>query len=210
VAAWALVQRGVRVVLLETGPRYQPLTYGSHEQDFEITPSPFRAVSMQEGRRSYDTEPGEPLDPDFAHLASDSFTLMAGPPLTHRNDFRWERALGVGGSTLHYSGEAHRFPPHAFRMRSQRGVAADWPLGYDDLAPYYDRVEKLVGVAGEPGNPFKASRGPFPNPAHPLSAASRHFEPAAKRLGWQLLPNTLAALSRPRPDPSLLPSKVGD
>jgi choline dehydrogenase-like flavoprotein len=106
----------------------------------------------------------------------------------------------VGGSTLHYQGEAHRFPAHAFRMRSERGVAEDWPLTYDDLAPYYERVERLLGVAGDPGNPFKPPRGPYPYPAHPLAEASRRVGEGARSLGWQHLPNSLAALPVERPE----------
>ena len=75
--------------------------------------------------------------------------------------------LGVGGTTLHYQGEAHRFTPAAFRTRSVHGFGVDWPVGHDELVPYYERVEHLLGVAGDPGNPFKAPRGPFPTPAHP-------------------------------------------
>ncbi len=198
VAAWALVQRGVRVLLLESGPRYDPARYTTHEQDVDILSAPFRRFT-REAEPSYRSGPGQELDPDFAQLASDSISMLAGPASGRRQAFQWWRALGVGGSTLHFSGEAQRFAPHAFRMRSRHGVAADWPLDYAELEPYYARIEELIGVAGQPGNPFKAPRGPFPQPAHPLSASSLHLQGAARRLGWQLLPNSLAALSRPRP-----------
>ena len=118
VAAWALVQRGVRVLLLETGPRFDPATYATHAQDWEVTPSAFAAVTRDEKRRSYESAPGQPLDPEFAHLASRTPTIFSGPAPAQRRPFRYERALGVGGTTLHYQGESHRFPAHAFRMRS--------------------------------------------------------------------------------------------
>jgi choline dehydrogenase-like flavoprotein len=198
VAAWALTARGVRVRLLETGPRFDPSQFRTHDQDWEVVPSPLDEVTLAPERHSYESAPGELLDPDFAHLASHTPTLVSRT-FERRLPFLWSRSIGVGGTTLHYQGEAHRFPAHAFRMRSERGVAADWPLEYDELAPYYERVERLLDVAGEPGNPFKPERDAFPHPAHPLSMASRHVAEGARRLGWQQLPNTLAVLQEPRP-----------
>jgi len=199
VAAWALVRQGVRVRLLETGPRFDSARYATHDQAWELDPSRFDAVALDPERRSYESAPGEALDPDFNHLGSRTLTLIPGN-LSKRLPFVWSRVLGVGGSTLHYQGEAHRFPAHTFRMKTERGVAADWPIRYDELAPYYERVERLLDVAGDPGNPFKPERGSFPHPAHPRSAASLHLAEGARRLGWQSLPNTLAVLRKPRPD----------
>jgi choline dehydrogenase-like flavoprotein len=199
VAAWALVRRGVRVLLLEAGPRFDPSSYGTHEPDWELRPSPIAAVAGEPERRSYESAPGEPLDPGFAQLASRSPTTYAAPPPERRRSFYYSRGIGVGGSTLHYEGEAHRFPSHSFRMRSQRGVAEDWPLGYRELAPYYQRVEELLGVAGDPDNLFKPPRGPYSYPAHPFSPASRRLAEGARRLGWRALPNPVAILPSPRP-----------
>jgi choline dehydrogenase-like flavoprotein len=199
VAAWALVKRGVRVLLLETGPRFEPAHFGTHDPSRELTAPPLAAVAQDPARRSYASAPGQPLDPAFAHLTTRTPTVFCDPVAPVRRPFVYSRALGVGGSTLHYQGEAHRFPAHAFRMRSERGVAADWPVSYQELVPYYERIEQLLGVAGDPGNPFKPARGPFPYRAHPLSAASLRIGEAARKLGWQHLPNSLAALPKPRP-----------
>lgn len=199
VAAWALVQRGVSVLLLETGPRLDPAQYATHAQDWEAQPSAFERVSEAPERRSYESAPGQPLDPAFAQLRSRTLSIATPHADSRRRSFTWSRAMGVGGSTLHYQGEAHRFPAHAFRMRTLRGVAADWPIGYEDLAPHYERIERLLGVAGEPENPFKPKRGPYPQPAHPLSALSEWVGAGARRLGWHPLPNSLAVLSRSAP-----------
>ncbi|MDJ0867049.1 MAG: GMC family oxidoreductase [Myxococcota bacterium] len=198
IAAWALVHRGLRVRLLETGPRFDPSSYRSHDPDWELRPLVLEEGAQDPARQSYESAPGEPLDAAYAHLRSQSFTAMLGD-LERRLPFVWSRVLGVGGSTLHYQGEAHRFPAHAFRMRSELGVAEDWPVDYEELAPYYERVERLLDVAGDAGNPFKPAHGAFPHPAHPLSPASRHVGEAARRLGWQLLPNTLAVLRKSVP-----------
>jgi choline dehydrogenase-like flavoprotein len=200
VAAWALVRKGARVLLLETGPRIAPSEFATHSPDWEITSSPMERITQDRSRRSYMGFPGESLDAEFEHLMSDSPTMFAERPPRRRRHFHYARAIGVGGSTLHYQGEAHRFPAHAFRMRSQHGVAADWPITYEELAPYYARIEELLGVAGDPRNPFKPEREAYPYRAHPLSAASQRVAAGAQRLGWQSLANPVAILPQPRRD----------
>ena len=97
----------------------------------------------------------------------------------------------VGGGTVSYGAQAWRFMPQDFRMRSTYGTVAgstldDWPIGYDDLEPFYEKAEYEIGVSGdvEP-NPFKGPRRrPLPMP--PLEPKSREYEilkPAALRLG---------------------------
>jgi len=200
IAAWALVRRGVRVLLLETGPRFTPSEYATHAPDWEMRSSPMLTVTEDPKRASYEVANVEHLDPAFANLLSSSPTSFASQPKHYRHPFHYSHALGIGGSTLHYQGEAHRFPAHAFRMYSERGVAADWPLSYEDLAPYYERIEQLLGVAGDPNNPFKPARGPYPYPAHVLSAASLRIAAGATRLGWQSLANPVAILPQARPN----------
>ena len=198
VASWALTARGLRVLLLEAGPRIGPSEQGTHRQDWELAGSIVGGAADDPRHRCYESAPGKTLDPRYQHLHSRTPTSFARRAF-ERRPFHYARALGVGGSTLHYQGEAHRFPAHAFRMRSNFGVAEDWPLDHEELAPYYERIEELLGVAGDPRNPFKPPRGPYPYPAHPLSAASRRVSLAARQLGWELLPNPVAILPRPRP-----------
>ncbi len=200
VAAWGLVLKGAKVLLLETGPRFTVEDYATHAPDWETTPSAFRAVSEAPGQKSYTSVRGNQLDPDFEHLTSQSPTMFARKSKRGRRPFIYAHAKGVGGSTLHYQGEAHRFPPHSFRMQSERGVAADWPLTYEELAPYYERIEQVLGVAGDPHNPFKSPRAPYPYPAHPLSAGSQRIAQGAGKLGWQALPNPVAIIPSPRGD----------
>ena len=80
------------------------------------------------------------------------------------------RSKGVGGSTLHWGGRVSRFAPKDFEMRSRYGVASDWPIGYEDLRPYYVEAERELGVAGADDNPFMPEREePFPMEAFPPS-----------------------------------------
>lgn len=56
---------------------------------------------------------------------------------------------GVGGSMVHYAGYTPRFHPSDFHTLSADGVGADWPISYDDLRPYYERIEAELPVAGQ-------------------------------------------------------------
>lgn len=113
----------------------------------------------------------------------------------------------VGGGTSHWDGKVPRFFKMDFEMRSRFGPVegadlADWPLSYDELAPYYDRVEALLGVAGdlERTPPFvlaESPRGPYDMPPNPPMYAARVFEEAARQLGYQVHPFPETINSRP-------------
>jgi len=196
-AAMSLAEAGMRVLLLERGRRFDPRRdFPMNHPDWELRPRAFRDTEAPPGDVSLVREEGAPLDPRYAHLRSSSLPGEVLKSGSRRAPFRYDRVLGLGGTTLHYQGEAHRFPDHAFRPASLYGLGVDWPLSYADLAPYYDRAEHLLGVAGDPANPFKSPRGPFPTPAHRLSYASQRIATGAAKLGWALLPNSLALPTR--------------
>lgn len=107
-------------------------------------------------------------------------------------------ASGVGSGTVVYGGMAWRFHPDDFRMASRYGVPegsslADWPIGYDDLAPYYDRAEWEIGVAGlGSGNVHQGPRQRgYPMPPVPGREAHRLLSAGAERLGFDTFPPPL-------------------
>ncbi len=57
---------------------------------------------------------------------------------------------GVGGSTVHYAAFTPRFHPSDFRVKTLDGVAADWPLSYEEIEPYYELMEREYPVSGRP------------------------------------------------------------
>ncbi len=178
--ALQLCEAGFKVALLERGPRYQPETdYVLNFTDWDLRTDPLETALKQETT----------IDQS-----------RSGDNPSQRGAFRYHRVQGVGGSTLHYQGEAHRLPEFAFRNASEFGWGVDWPISYQDLAPYYQRAEQLLGVAGEAGNPFKAEREAFPCPPHPLTQRSQILRKAAQQAGMLLLPNTLALPSKPQGD----------
>ncbi len=91
---------------------------------------------------------------------------------------------GVGGGTQHFTGVALRLHPSDFRVKSEDGVADDWPVTYDDLAPYYEKIEYETAVSGPKDWPWGGPRGPFRYPErNPVSANAEVFMLGCERLG---------------------------
>ncbi len=170
-AAWYLAEAGHDVVMLDTGPRF---TYPDME----------RYARLQRG--------GDPWP--WYREERDHYEDNARPSLgLNRN-----RIKAVGGTTLHWNGNAQRLQPGDFRMQSAHGVAVDWPLDYEEIEPWYMEAERQLGVSGgdAPGHPPRS--GPFPLPAFDISYAEREFiVPAFEALGLPIGANTVAINSRP-------------
>ena len=103
---------------------------------------------------------------------------------------------GVGGGTIVYAAQWQRNMPSDFRVRTLDGVADDWPLTYEDLEPYYVRVERDFGISGLAGDPaFPPGEGP-PLPPVPLGPAGKRVARAHNELGWHWWPAPLAIATR--------------
>ncbi len=168
-----LTARGRRVVVLEAGPAATPLD---------------------------GDEVGNIVDRRLLHAEPEVLALAGGPPQVGA----WlARNRGVGGP-LAWSGFAYRFHPSDFRVASASGVpdgssVADWPIGYDELAPWYDRAEQVLGVGGILGeNPYEAPRASsYAEPPVERSRGSDRLAHAAKALGWHPYHPPAAVLTRP-------------
>ena len=110
---------------------------------------------------------------------------------------KYHHVRGIGGTTLHFTGESHRLHPGAMKMKSRFGVAADWPIDYAELEPFYTRAEELIGVAGPASQGARWRSRAFPLPPHPLSYAARTLGRGAAVLGLDWQANSRAALSLP-------------
>ncbi len=91
---------------------------------------------------------------------------------------------GVGGSMIHYAGFTPRFHPSDFDVRSRDGVAADWPIGYEDLKPHYERLERELPVAGELW-PWGDPHG-YPHAPHPVAGGALRAMAGARKLGIEM------------------------
>jgi choline dehydrogenase-like flavoprotein len=195
-AAWRLTTRGARVILLEAGRHYQPdRDYPQDSDDFEARPFPYDSRFDEAGRPRYTFGAEQEVGPEWDRYRSWNAGQGRYTPGGYRRYLEYAHVRGVGGSTLHYQGEAHRLHPDSLRMRTLFGAGADWPISHGELARYYDVAEGLIGVAGPDGSALRPR--PAVLPAHPLSYASRRLSPAFAAVGTTLIPNHLAILSRP-------------
>src|SRR2546421_5171626 len=116
---------------------------------------------------------------------------------------------GVGGSVIHWGGALRRCHPHHFKylthVHEKYGEKAlpdghmlvDWPLGYDDLEPYYTQLEYLIGVAGNEDNPFISRSKPYPLPPLRPFRKSEIFRKATLAMGLHPYPTPVAVNSEP-------------
>lgn len=194
--AWRLAQHQLRVLVLDAGPRFDPVSdYRLHQPDWEL-----RAFPEKDGSKgSYSF--GELQRLEFEHDDLRSWNRVIGHlNKTNQREISgpgYHHVRGIGGSTLHFTGEAHRMHPASMRMRSDYGVAADWPLNYAELEPYYLVAERLIGVAGLDDAGVRWRSAPYPLPPHRLCKASSRLVTAGSKLGMHWTANARAALSLP-------------
>src|SRR5258708_36053119 len=156
-AAKILTEGGLSVALLEAGPQVYP------EKDFKMLMWPYELPHRGAGVGGAAHENfGEVLAP------SGSWDIAGEPdPSAPGADFQWFRSRIVGGRTNHWGRIALRFAPVDFRSYTRDSLGADWPISYEDLAPYYDKVESYIGVFGTKENVSSAPAGLFPPPPNP-------------------------------------------
>lgn len=189
-AAHILTQAGHKVLMLEAGRDYDPKTETPmFEQAHQ---APLRGTST--------------VDKDFGFYDAtvDGGWTVPGEPYTKAQgtDFLWWRARMLGGRTNHWGRLSLRFNPGDFKGYSKDGHGVDWPVDYDEMAPWYDKAEKLVGVAGNnPGiedlpDSSPGALQPPPKPRVPELLLMA----AGKKLDIPVIPMRRAVLTRPIDD----------
>ncbi|HKW68323.1 MAG TPA: FAD-binding protein, partial [Terriglobales bacterium] len=145
-AAKVLTEGGLNVVLLEAGPPLVPA------KDFKEHMWPYDLPHRGEGVGGKHRSGLESVGDEF--LAPNGFWSIEGEPYTTApgSTFYWFRSRIVGGRTNHWGRIALRFAPVDFKARSHDGMGDDWPISYEDVAPYYDKVESYIGVFGSKEN----------------------------------------------------------
>jgi choline dehydrogenase-like flavoprotein len=186
-AAKVLAEGGLNVVMLEAGPRLEPYRdFKEHVWPYDL---PHRGAGIGgKGRLEFNSE----------FLAPNGFWEIDGEPYTTApgSSFRWFRSRIEGGRTNHWGRIALRFGPADFRPHSTDGMGDDWPIGYDDLAPYYDKVEAYIGVFGSKENVPNAPDGVFLPPPKPRCTETI-VKKACDKLNITCIPSRLAILTKP-------------
>ena len=109
---------------------------------------------------------------------------------------------GVGGSTLHFGAYTPRAQPGDLRINSDFGMGEDWPFDYAELQPYYEQVEKFLGICGPENYPWAAeSKRGYPLPPPPLNSPARLMQRGCKKTGVRTTAAPMATLSQPYSQP---------
>jgi gluconate 2-dehydrogenase alpha chain len=206
--AEALTAQGLRVVALERGSMLRTAT--------DFAP----AIQMDElrfqQRHGLMVQPRQSTQTFRYHSKADALPM--------RDIGAWQIGTGVGGSATHWAGQAFRLMKDEFSLRShftdrygakifpQDMTSQDWAVTYDELEPFYDRYEKLLGVSGQAGNlrgqiipggnPLEGPRSDhYPNPALLRMKSTELFDATATSLGLHPYPCAAAQASRPYTNP---------
>jgi choline dehydrogenase-like flavoprotein len=135
IAAKVLAEAGAEVALLEAGPMWDTAT--------ESRMLEWTYDSPRRGARTKHRDFGE-------FTATHGGWTLEGEPYTQApgTRFDWFRSRVLGGRTNHWGRISLRFGPRDFKSRSHDGLGDDWPISYEDIAPYYDKIDRLIGIHG--------------------------------------------------------------
>jgi choline dehydrogenase-like flavoprotein len=184
-AAKVLTEAGADVVMLEAGPMWDPVK-DSYMFKWNYD-SPRRGASIP-------TQQFGEFDAAFGGWTLDGEPYTSAPGQT----FDWFRSRMLGGRTNHWGRISLRFGPDDFRRKSLDGLGDDWPITYDDIKPYYDEIDKLIGVFGTnlgarfPNEPD----GLFLPPPQPR-CYELLIKQAAEKLDVPVVPSRLSILTKP-------------
>lgn len=182
-AAYALTKAGANVVLLEAGPYWNAVADGAmlewpYASPWRGAPTPSHQFGEFDACIGGWSIPGEP------------YTVAPG------QRFDWWRARMLGGRTNHWGRISLRFGPNDFRRKSIDGLGDDWPINYEDVKPFYDAVDRLVGVFGSTEGLPNDPDGVFLPPPRPR-CYELLMKRACDRLGVRCIPSRLSILTRP-------------
>jgi choline dehydrogenase-like flavoprotein len=187
--AYTLSMEGVKVLMLEAGRKYVP----EQETPMFQTPdqAPLRGASTPEKVFGF-----------YDATIDGGWTVPGEPYVQSTNDphgrFAWWRSRMLGGRTNHWGRISLRNGPYDFRPHSRDGLGFDWPISYEDMEPYYDKVERLIGVYGTSegleNTPNSAPGCLLPPPA-PL-VSDYLVQQRARRLGIPIVPGHRAVLTQ--------------
>ena len=173
IVTYYLAEAGLNVVCLEQGSWVNPSDYAGNKPEWELL------IQKQWSH-----------DPNQRSLPSDY-------PLNVDDSDMWPSMYNaVGGSSIYFGAEWPRLMPSDFRVRTLDGVADDWPITYEELAPYYTEIDEFIGVSGVGGDPAYPDGLDYPLPPLPIGKAGVRAAQAANKLGWHWWPGTNAIPSQ--------------
>jgi choline dehydrogenase-like flavoprotein len=181
-AAYILSKAGLKVCLLEAGPMFDPAKDSNQMKN--PWDSPRRGASTK-------FRPFGDFDGSYWGWEID------GEPYTKAEGTSWDwwRSRMLGGRTNHWGRISLRFGPKDFKRHSIDGLGDDWPIGYEDIKPYYDRIDKLIGVFGTNEGLPNDPDGIFLPPPKPR-LHELFIKNAATKVGVPVIPSRLSILTQ--------------
>jgi choline dehydrogenase-like flavoprotein len=163
----------------------------------------FAAVLAEAGKSVLVLDPGPAWKTDdlYSSLIWSRRLRWGGPAVesTGANAFGagFNTGWGIGGAALHHYGTWPRLMPSDFTMKSDHGKGLDWPFGYDELRPYYDRIQEEVGISGDAkAEVWRPEGAPYPLPPLQQFAQARLLQKGFNALGMKTAPSPMAILSQ--------------
>lgn len=179
-AAKELTERGLRVLMIERGSEVV------HGQDYKtehvpVQDMPYRLLGDQ--RRNSAEQPIQSQQRIFNEACAPFFINDRENPYTTEpgTSFLWYRGAQLGGKSLTWGRQSYRMAPRHFEENARDGHGVDWPIRYEDLAPWYDHVERFIGVSGTAANHPMLPDGIFQK-AMPMNAVETDLSERLARL----------------------------
>lgn len=178
-----LANAGLKVALLEAGPFYDPKDPETSTQLKWPWESPRRGASSTRAFGDFDQSWGD--------------WQVEGEPYTTKDDtkFMWWRSRMLGGRTNHWGRISLRFGPIDFKHKDVDGLGENWPIGYEDIKPYYDKLDKMIGVFGSNEGRYNDPDGFF-LPAPKPRLHEMYYINGARKTGVPAIPNRLSILTK--------------
>ncbi|MBK7330000.1 MAG: GMC family oxidoreductase [Dehalococcoidia bacterium] len=170
--AWSMAETGTSILCLEQGPWMHQKDYPTNHLDWESRAMGPFATSPNVRNLPYDY----PVNEEQSDIS----------PLMYN---------AVGGSTILWAAHFPRLQPCDFRVKSDDGVAADWPVDYAALEPYFAVNDRMMGIAGLAGDPNYPYHEP-PLPPLPLGRGGNLMAEGFEKLGWHWWPSESAIITR--------------
>lgn len=198
--AYTLTMEGLKVLILEAGRAF--------DVQSEVAMLQFPSQAPLRGEKTPDKQYG------FHDCSINSGWDIPGEPYSNASkepvdQFRWWRQRMMGGRTNHWGRITLRNGPYDFKPHTRYGLGFDWPVSYDDIAPYYDKVEMLIGVFGTNEgleNSPDSSPGVL-QPAPKLRVGELYAQKHGKKVGAKVVSIHRAVLTKPQ-DAATLPAKL--
>lgn len=182
-AALELTRAGLQVLMLEAGANVDPTEFQHkflYQMDYRGLGKPGLLRRYAGSERNY-----------RIMLDNEENPYTTGPDTV----YRWGRSRCLGGRTVHWARATDRMADYEFKAASRDGHGMNWDVDYATMKPYYDRVERFIGVSAAVEGWEDFPDGPF-LPPMPLNCAETIFTAACGKLGWRATHRRLAQLTR--------------